>query len=144
MLGCAVAETSKPPAIQKSTALAAQGKELRAAIDAAYQKLDNARAIKNSGMGRNFITDTVVKYIPPGTPFDDAEEILRAAGFTIQPRIPNRFLPPPEKFDARATIENYVPTFFGKTSVDVSLRPRGENDYSVVQSLEAEISRVFP
>ena len=127
-----------------SNELELRGKQLRAEIDSAYKKLSDARAIKNQGMGRNFITDVVIKYIPVGTSFDDAETILRAAGFTIQPRLPNPYLSDAEKYDERATIDQYVPTPFGKTSVDISLRPRGPDDYSTVQNITAEITRTFP
>ena len=127
-----------------SNELELRGKQLRAEIDSTYNKLSAARAIKNQGMGRNFITDVVIKYIPIGTSFDDAEAILRAAGFTIQPRVPNPYLPDDEKYDERATIDQYVRTPFGKTSIDVSLRPRGPGDYSTVKSITAEITRTFP
>lgn len=120
-----------------------QGKQLRSEIDSTYKKLTDSNLIKNSGMGRNFITDIVSKYIRVGMSFDDAETILRAAGFTIQPRIPNRYLSDVEKYDERAVIEQYAPTPFGKTIVSVSLRPRGPDDYSVVQNVSAEITRIF-
>jgi hypothetical protein len=38
-----------------------------------------------------------------------------------------------------AELDNYVPTLFGKTSISVSLEPPDSNDWSTVQSLEAEI-----
>jgi len=120
------------------------GEGLRGEIDAAYKTLERTGAIKNQGAGRNFITHVAVRYIPGGTPFEEAEGILRAAGFDIQPRTPNRFLPEPQKYDVRATIDQYASMPLGKTSVTVCLRPRSPNDYSVVQSLTAEITRSFP
>jgi len=133
--GCATAESNPPEA---------RGRELRAEIDRTYRKLDEARAIKNDGMGRNFITDVVTKYIPPGTSFADAEAILRSAGFAINARGANRFLQAPDKYDTRATIESYAWSFPARTSIHVSLRPRGPDDYSVVESLSAEITRSLP
>lgn len=118
-----------------------RGRQLRAEIDATYKKLVKDRQLKPQGRGRNFITDVVMKYIPVGMSFEHAETILRAAGFTILPRTPNPHLPEAEKYDERAVIERYVPTTLGKTTVTVSLRPRGFDDYSTVQAVSAEITK---
>lgn len=120
------------------------GKKLRGDVDRAYDTLVAAGKLRNQGAGRNYITDVVAPYIPAGTPFDRAEAILRAAGFDIQPRLPNRFLPDEEKYDERAVIDQYRPAAIGKTSVVVALRPRAPNDYSVVSTLVAEIVRTLP
>jgi len=122
-----------------------RGKKLRADIDNAYKKLSEASGIKDRGMGSSPITDVVTKYIPIGISFDDAETILRSAGFAIRPRAPNPYISEkyPEKYDVVATIDQYVPTPFGKTSVIVSLRPRNPGDYSVVRKVSAEITRIY-
>jgi len=121
-----------------------RGKELRREIDKAYRGLVETGQLKNQGVGRNLITDVVARYIPPGTSFLQAEEILRAAGFAVEARVPNNYLPEAERYDERATIDNYVPMTIGKTSVTVLLRPRSANDYSVVQSIVAEVTRTLP
>jgi len=142
----ASAASEREKSVEGSKQLVDRGRQLRLDIDRTYKKLSEEGAIKNQGMGRNFITDVVTKYIPLGTSFDDAEAILRAAGFTVYPRIPNPRISDlyPEKHDVIATIDQYVPTPFGKTSVDVALRPRAPGDYSVVQNVTAEITRIFP
>ena len=114
--------------------LAQRGKKLRLAIDQAYQKLATAKAIKNDGTS---ISRTVESFIPKGTPLEDAQTILRAAGFAIQPRAPNS--PEPQKQEVRARIDQLVPPAFGRIGVTVLLRPEG----AVVQSLSAEITRSF-
>jgi hypothetical protein len=120
------------------------GKQLRKDIDRAYKSFVETGKLKNQGTGRNYITDVVTRYIPVGSSFERAEEILRAGGFEIQPRIPNRYLPEVEKYDERALIEHYQPTVLGKTSVVILLRPPSPNDYSVIKNLVAEIVRTFP
>jgi len=137
LTGCAIAPDDP---------LVTRGKELRADIDRTYRTMQEAHAIKHDGTGRNFITDVVTKYIPPRTSFDEAEAILRAAGLTVYPRTPN-ILPPPEKYEVWATIENYDRwrTLFCpcSTAVNVRLRQESPYDYSVVQSLEASITLSF-
>ncbi len=117
----------------------ARGKQLRIAIDLAYKKLSDEHAI----MFGVSITDTVVKYIPDGSSFDEAEAILRAAGFKVYPHQPNPNLPErdPNKYAVFATIDQYVSTLACKISVNVVLRPRRADDYSVVQKIAATIQR---
>ena len=79
--------SSFPPAVFGETGrqmspneLVQRGKELRNEIDSVYQTLKTEK--KLSGRGTD-ISDHVRKYIPPGSSFDDAEEILRSAGFSV-------------------------------------------------------------
>jgi hypothetical protein len=118
-----------------------RGKLLRKVIDETYKQLADAKAIKSMGNGRNFITDVVVKYIPVGTPFDDAEAILRAAGFKVGPRGQNPVFH--DLYEVMAVIDYYVPTLFGKTSIDVSLEPASSNNWNTVKNIKAEIIRQF-
>ena len=90
------------------------------------------------GNGRNIITDIVIKYIPIGTSFDDAEAILRAAGFKVSPREQNPIFH--DLYEVNAVIDQYVTALFGNTSINVVLRPKNKDDWSAVQSLEAEIT----
>jgi len=131
--------------VTPTTDEAARGRQLRAEIDDVYKKLSAANAIKNNGRGRNLITDVVKKYIPVGTSFDQAEAVLRAAGFAVPPHRPNPHVTDgnPLQYIVAATIDHYVPTYFGKTSIEVDLYPRAPNDYSVVQDITAEITRTL-
>src|SRR5690348_15077863 len=63
--------------------LVQRGKELRNEIDSVYETLKAAKKVTGRGTD---ISDQVRKYIRPGSSFDDAEEILRSAGFTVYPR----------------------------------------------------------
>jgi hypothetical protein len=125
--------------------LPARGKQLRAEIDRAFEKLSEAHAIKNKNQGRNVITDVVLKHIPIGTPFETAQAILRSAGFTLSPHRPNPFLAEgdPLKYTVLATIDHYASAYSGKTSVEVQIFLPSPSDSSAVQKLTAEIIRTF-
>jgi hypothetical protein len=127
--------------ISKSNELAQRGKQLRKAIDEVYEKLADAKTLKSMGNGRNIITDVVIKYIPIGISFDDAEAILRAAGFKVGPRGRNPIFH--DLYEVDAVIDQYVPTLFGNTSIDVSLEPTSSNDWHTVKNITAEIIRQF-
>lgn len=93
------------------------------------------------GNGVNSITEVVEQYIKTGMSFDEAEAILRAAGFTIgsqgrHPVLPNRF-------EVRAVIDQYAPTPFGKTSIVVSLQPETPKNWDFVHRVEATIIRQY-
>jgi hypothetical protein len=62
-----------------------QGKQLRAELERVYRSPKEA----GQSVGRGIdVSSTIAKYIPIGTSFDDAERILKAAGFTMAPRPP--------------------------------------------------------
>jgi hypothetical protein len=67
--------------------LEARGKQLRESIDARYQELSEPAGALSSQkpMIEVVITDLFTPFIPIGMSFDDAEVILRAAGFRISP-----------------------------------------------------------
>ena len=128
--------TAEKEKIMKSNELEHRGKELRKAIDDAYEKLADAEALR----GKNTITDVVIKYIPIGTSFDDAEAILRAAGFKVEEREMNAKEP---KVFSRIRDYKLTPLFAG-TSVNVILRPKSNDDWSTVQSLRSNINIIYP
>jgi hypothetical protein len=125
--------------ITKSNELEQRGKQLRKAIDEAYKKLEDTHVIK--GYGSNSIYDVVVHYIPIGTSFDDAEAILRAAGFKVGPRKQNSLSH--DLYEVAAVIEYYVPTSFGRTDIDISLIPESPNNWKTVKDITAVITRQF-
>ena len=121
------------------TTAAEKGKKLRQAIDEKYKELNDANEIKAMGNGKNSIADVVARYIPIGTSFDEAEAILRAAGFVVGPRGKNPVLP--NYFEVRAEIDQYAPTLFGKTSIAVSLQPVDPRNWNFVHRIDATIIR---
>lgn len=130
--------------MMKSNELEQRGKQLRKAIDEKYKRLADAKALKIMGHGRNNITDDVIKYIPIGTSFDDAEAILRAAGFEVGKRDMNPIIH--DYYGVYSVIRHYkllTPLFAG-TSVGVLLQPKNKDDWSTVQSLEADFKIVYP
>ncbi|NIF39486.1 hypothetical protein F3J14_00910 [Burkholderia sp. Tr-862] len=107
-----------------------RGKRFRTEIDKAYQKLPKSgptQEIEEAGD----ITWLAVRYIPVGSSFDDAEVILRAAGFSVRPRPgPNQPGKLPHRYDVVARIEQYRTTlFFSRTDVYVLLSPKAPGDF---------------
>lgn len=108
-----------------------RGIELHREIDAFYADLSARHAVKQD----NDVTAIVQKYIPIGTPFGEAEGVLRAAGCQvgIEPYIG---LAPEEQkrlshVDAKLHLSDL--TFF------VMLYPPKPNEYSVVTNLSASL-----
>lgn len=116
--------------------LVQRGKELRNEIDSVYQTLKAEK--KLSGRGTD-ISDQVRKYIPPGSSFDDAEEILRSAGFTVYPRpLSDTMSNAPDRYNVSAFLK--LDGSFGfKIQAIVSLRPKGPGDYGEVSGVSAGI-----
>jgi hypothetical protein len=119
-----------------SNELQQRGKELRNEIDSVYETLKAEK--KLTGRGTD-ISDRVRKYIPPGSSFDDAEEILRSAGFDVSPRPPsdttsNR----PDRYSVGADLK-LQGSFAIKIQAIVSLTPKGPGDYSEVSMVSAGI-----
>jgi len=74
-------EFSSSPALDT---FSQQGKELRSKLERVYR---DPKAKQDSSKGVD-VSSTVARYIPVGTSFDDAERILKAAGFEMAPRPP--------------------------------------------------------
>jgi hypothetical protein len=121
--------------------LNARGTQLRQALLAAYEQLG-----KSGGVDRqhgNDITPIVAQSIPPGTSFDDAETILRDAGFKVGPR------PAPQngpggsgESDVQAVIDPYMPPLLCHTKVEVDLRPQMPFEYQIVLGLSGRFTTV--
>jgi hypothetical protein len=118
-----------------------RGKELRAAIDQHYHKLSQIGKLTYD----NTIDDLVLKDIPIGMSFDNAEQILRTAGFKVEPRPP---VNPPgtrsDRYDVVASIVPYLDAFPSRTSIYVSLSPESPGDYKTISRLSASITISMP
>ena len=81
--GSDVAETGT--GAMDARALKTSGKQLRKQLTSVYKGLNShSREIPNQPDSRD-ITETVIKFLPVGIALNDAESILRFAGFTIHP-----------------------------------------------------------
>jgi len=116
------------------------GIALRSAIDVRFKELSDKNSIKTAGTGRNDISDLVLIYIPVGTTFQNAQEILRSAGFTVGAQEKIQF---PPYLVVNAQIDHYVATPLGKTSIAVLLQPMSANDWTKVRIFSAEITRRY-
>jgi hypothetical protein len=121
--------------------LARRGAALRHGIESRYADLKARHALKPFGRGRNYITDLVAEFLPPGTSFDDAEAILRAAGCQV-------VRPPAGRDPARAQdfnddVMGLLPldqSFPSAAKASISLSPRSPGDYGVVERVVADIT----
>jgi hypothetical protein len=129
-----------------SSNLEVRGKQLRAAIDQTYRKMSEAHELVGP-TGHNDISFVIIQYIPLGTSFDDAERILKAAGFKIEPRPgphPPRVVFNSEidamRFDEVASIDPYDTSLYvSKTVISVNLTPQAPMDYSKISKIYAGI-----
>jgi hypothetical protein len=113
-----------------------RGKALRNEIGSVYKTLKAEQKITGRGTD---IDDLVMKYIPLGSSFDDAEEILRSAGFRVSRRPPSDTTSDrPDRYNVVGFLK--LDGSFGiKIQAIVSLRPKGPGDYSEVSGVSAGI-----
>ncbi|WP_041492830.1 hypothetical protein [Burkholderia lata] len=106
------------------------GKRFRIEIDKAYQKVPKSGSTQEIDKAGD-ITWLAVRYIPLGSSFDDAEIILRAAGFAVGARPgPNQPGSLPHRYDVVARIEQYrTSLLFSRTDVSVLLSPKAPGDF---------------
>ncbi|WP_157687092.1 hypothetical protein [Burkholderia lata] len=106
------------------------GKRFRFEIDKAYQKVPKSGSIEEIEKAGD-ITWLAVRYIPLGSSFDDAEVILRAAGFAVGARPgPNQPGNLPHRYDVVARIEQYRTSLLSsRTDVSVFLSPKAPGDF---------------
>ncbi|MBF0560734.1 MAG: hypothetical protein HQL37_01710 [Alphaproteobacteria bacterium] len=128
----------------ESNGLAPIGKQLRADIDNEYKRLVETHSLKG-GLESNDLTEIVTRYIPVGSTFDDAENILRNAGFMVEPRSGTKSISFGESvYGVYAKIDQYVHIFMSKTSIYVFLLSKSPGDYSTVSKIEASLTIQMP
>jgi hypothetical protein len=118
-----------------------RGTELRVALDQTYRKLVDEQAIKPL-QGAD-ATDMVERFIPLGTSFDDAEAILKSAGFRLDPR-PGPIPPRLGFFGVSAVINPFSQGFLSATNLDLTLYPKSPGDYTSVAKISASFFISYP
>jgi hypothetical protein len=133
-------QTTTDAAPPTSDDIKARGRTLRAKLNEVY----------NSGAHSNpfDVTDIVVPYIPIGTSFQDAEALLRAAGFTVgaHPNLSeslniNRSF---NWYAVLAKIQSFHSGGFMRTDLYVTLEPDVPGHYTTVSRLSAEFWTSWP
>jgi hypothetical protein len=125
----------------RSTSLEDRGKHLRADVVAKYRELKAAGALEGKEAMKGVdITPVILRYIPVGASFHDAEAILRAGGSKLkaEPK-------PSDSGDVVARLDLPAPTlgFVGVKCV-VSLTPEALGDYSTVGKVVGGIILLYP
>lgn len=121
-----------------------RGGQLRIEIERIYHQLKREKKLVSGPKG-NDIGEIVREYVRIGDSFDDAETILRSAGFTVHPRpgldaTGNR----PDKYHVVAFINSLDHEGGHHIQVIVSLGPKTPNDYSSIYQISAGIFSASP
>ncbi len=121
-----------------ATAEDERGHALKSELWKLYNELKTARKL---GPVSTDITERVLPYVAPGISFQEAETILRAAGFKMPPypkpqraSDPNR---PRDWYAVVAWISPFAESFPFKVSVSVTLQPKSPGDYTSVEKVGA-------
>lgn len=122
-----------------------RGRELRIQLQKTYEEL--------LASGRLYfwstdISESVHKYVSRDMSFDEAEAILRAAGFTVGPHPDVNAPPDPNRnkdwYAVLAWIQNFVQHFPIQVSVYVTLFPKSPGDYTSVANVRASFLASAP
>jgi hypothetical protein len=138
---CAAAQTASSEQ-GTSKNLERIGKQLRAEVEAKYKELKGVDSREGGTASKNGIdvTSIVLKYIPIGMSFDDAEAILRASGS----RMKASPIPPPSGY-IFTTFPLSAPFLsFAGIKCAVALRPQVAGDFSVVGEVTGTVITEYP
>jgi hypothetical protein len=121
-----------------------RGKGLRAQLNKTYQNLQASQRFAGNG---NDITEAVLPYIPNGTPFSEAESILRSAGFIVGSRPDlNSERNPNKGRDWYAVVASmpFKQGLMSNVNIYVSLLPKSPGDYTTVEKVSATLFVLMP
>jgi len=119
-----------------------QGKQLALDIQELYADLiqtDSSAPVR----GINDLSEFFARYIPEGSTFDDAERILRNAGFDVHPRpsaegVGERI----DRFDVFASI--FLPgPVSSRIELIVYMRPKSPGDYRTIDKFGAALVATY-
>jgi hypothetical protein len=125
-----------------------QGKQLRADLERVYRSPKETAP----SIWRDIdVSSTVAKYIPIGTSFDDADRILKAAGFKMAPRPPRPIeresivkFPEALRFAISGELDLDQTFLVSRTSVIVILSPDSPGDPNAhVKEIHASIMTAY-
>lgn len=123
------------------------GKQLHAAVIQEYKRL---RASGSLGVKSVDITKIILQYIPVGISFDDAERILRDAGFEVGVRPNAKLLEAnafnlPDPYSVVASLDPDEPSLFNVSlaRISVFLKPKSPEDYTKVMEIHAYIGVTY-
>jgi hypothetical protein len=111
-------------------ALHQRAEQLRGAIDEVFLQLRASKSLKESIHDGNDVTAIVVTYIPVGMSFDDAEAIVRATGWKIEPSRQGHII-------ARARMRDRL--FDARHALTIEVVPENSDGFSVVKTVSATI-----
>jgi len=126
--------------------VAQRGASLRREINAAYADAKSRNAFVHGGYD---VTSIVSKYIPAGTTFNEAEQVLRAAGCRVSAHSAD-FTRGGDSIDERIRLSSVVATRDMSRGIwdmgyswAVSLSPNQPGDYDVVAKMSSSIVHIM-
>jgi hypothetical protein len=123
------------------TSLDERGNQLRLDLQELYSSVRRNKTVR---VGINDIGDFIRGYIPVGISFEDAEHILRSAGFDV-PERPGSNVPDaphwPNRSDKYAVVAAtlFPSGLMSRAELMLGLRPKSAGDYSTVKDVRAGI-----
>jgi hypothetical protein len=132
----AKATANAAPATERASeaALKQRAEQLRAAIDQIFLQLRASKSLKESIHDGNDVTPIVVTYVPVGMSFEDAEVIVKATGWKIEPSRQGHI-------SARTRMRDGL--FDRKHALAVEVVPETADGFSVVKAVSATIYLVY-
>ena len=113
-------------------------KKLRMELERTFDELRSVALHREADM-----TASVTAYVSAGMAFDDAEEILKAAGFDVRPRPGPREAEdinrPTDWYAVHARIANFARRGLGTVDVFVDLFPRSPGDFTILKGVKATL-----
>jgi hypothetical protein len=113
-----------------------RGKRLRSEIEQTYRALEAGHALKRD----NDVTAIVGKYIPAGSSFSDAEQVLSGAGCKVSHRPAAAHTGPLRREDDIDGILVLSSRFAAATKFIVVLTPKSPGDYTTIGAMRAAIT----
>jgi hypothetical protein len=112
-----------------------RGKQLRFELHQLYSSMARNKTLRVTPFS-NDIKNFVVRHIPAGISFDDAERILRSAGFDVLER-PG--IDDPEASHGVFAALLLHRRLLSRCDVMISMRPNSLGDYSTVKEIQASL-----
>ncbi len=136
--------TEEKAASMERSSVSQKAARLSSDIKKLHEKLVDEKKMKAHEENRALSTALISQYIPKGTSFDEAEVLLKAAGFEVMPRGNSNYPDSsPERYAgySRKKLDSMPMSL---TEISVLLFPKSSTDYSAVINLTSILLTTYP